>query len=200
MYAFTTDLTDRVSRRTTQEARSDFDTTSMKASVSTLDLTVLENCYFDHYNSLVGLARTLVDDVESAEEVVQQVFANAARTRTFVPSEDALNYIRIGVLNQSRSHLRKRRTQRLHLKSVREESPSTLNQHSDDHDHIAADVTLHDALKRLPRRQRECVTLNYLENLSHAEIAELLSISTGSVKQHLSRGIAALQKALKESL
>ena len=54
------------------------------------------------------------------------------------------------------------------------------------------------ALRRLPRRQREVVTLRYLADVPEAEVARLLGISAGSVKTHASRGLAALRLGLEE--
>lgn len=179
--------------------------TSPLVSIETISMTnseisVLEKCYFDHYNSLVGLARTLVDDIDSAEEVVQHVFMSAASNRAQFKNDDALNYVRIGVVNASRSHLRRRKTQRKHLRAVTHE---TLQAQPDGSTHgdvalSASSITLRNALVHLPRRQRECVTLAYLEGLTHTEISCTLDISIGSVKQHITRGVATLHSELKD--
>lgn len=52
------------------------------------------------------------------------------------------------------------------------------------------------ALRRLPRRQREVVTLRYLADRSEAEVAALLGCAPGTVKQHAHRGLAALRARL----
>jgi RNA polymerase sigma factor (sigma-70 family) len=52
------------------------------------------------------------------------------------------------------------------------------------------------ALKALPRRQREVVVLRYLADRPEAEVATLLRCSTGSVKTHATRGLAALRARL----
>ncbi len=174
------------------------ETTSMSPTVISLDASALEKCYFEHYSTLVGLARTLVDDIESAEEVVQHVFTKAATNRVSFNDGDALNYIRIGVINESRSHLRKRRTQRKHLRSVSEQQLNNTAPDNDATELSASAISLKDALAQLPRRQRECIALAYLENLSHSEIATALDISIGSVKQHITRGVTSLHRTLKD--
>jgi RNA polymerase sigma factor (sigma-70 family) len=55
------------------------------------------------------------------------------------------------------------------------------------------------ALRRLPHRQREVLVLRYYGDLSEAQIAEAMGISTGAVKSHASRGVAALRQTLEYS-
>ena len=57
-------------------------------------------------------------------------------------------------------------------------------------------VDLQAALASLPRRQREVVVLRYLADVSEADVAAALGCSAGSVKQHASRGLAALRAVL----
>ncbi|WP_119580654.1 sigma-70 family RNA polymerase sigma factor [Streptomyces europaeiscabiei] len=57
-------------------------------------------------------------------------------------------------------------------------------------------IALHTAIGNLPRDKRECLVMHYVEEYSVNEIAELLSIPSGTVKSRLS----AARKDLKESL
>ena len=57
-------------------------------------------------------------------------------------------------------------------------------------------VDLRRALGGLSRRQRDVVVLRYLADVSEADTALLLGCSTGSVKTHAARGLAALRTAL----
>ncbi len=60
-------------------------------------------------------------------------------------------------------------------------------------DEVDTRLALRAALRALPRRQRESVALRYLGGLSERDVAEALGVSTGAVKQHVSRGLAALR-------
>lgn len=54
------------------------------------------------------------------------------------------------------------------------------------------------ALRTLPARQREALALKFYADLSEAETAAAMGVSTGSVKTHVHRGLAALEKLLEE--
>jgi RNA polymerase sigma factor (sigma-70 family) len=57
-------------------------------------------------------------------------------------------------------------------------------------------LALTEAMRALPRRQREVIALRYLSDLSEADVASALNISPGSVKTHTSRALAALRTRL----
>lgn len=62
---------------------------------------------------------------------------------------------------------------------------------SDDRVDVAA------ALSSLPPRQRMAVVLRHLEDLSVAEVAQLMGCSEGTVKSTTSDGLRALRVALE---
>jgi RNA polymerase sigma factor (sigma-70 family) len=66
------------------------------------------------------------------------------------------------------------------------------------HDGHEAYGKLAQALRDLPRRQREAFTLRVLEELDVADTAQVMGCTEGSVKTHLSRARAALQKQLED--
>jgi RNA polymerase sigma factor (sigma-70 family) len=57
-------------------------------------------------------------------------------------------------------------------------------------------LALADALRRLPRRQRETIALRYLSDLSEADTATALGIGAGAVKTHVHRGLGRLRELL----
>lgn len=58
------------------------------------------------------------------------------------------------------------------------------------------DATLLTAIWRLPGRQREVIALRIFLDLDTATIARQLGIEAGTVRMHLSRGVAALRHEL----
>lgn len=59
-------------------------------------------------------------------------------------------------------------------------------------------LAVRQALARLPRRQREVVMLRYLADLREVEVAKILKVDLGTVKQHCSRGRSALHDILSQ--
>ena len=60
-------------------------------------------------------------------------------------------------------------------------------------------VTLAQALRSLPPRQRDAVVLRYLADMSEADVARALGVAPGTVKSHLHRAVAHLRLALGPS-
>lgn len=153
----------------------------------------LAELYAAHRLGLVRLAILLVDDLASAEDVVQDAFAAFARmgSRLREPAA-ALGYLRVSVVNGSRSALRRRRTARGYTppREVEPDGPDARAVLSEEHREVLA------AMDELPPRQREVLVLRYWSGLSEAEIAIALDISRGTVKSTASRALAALQKIL----
>ena len=160
--------------------------------------SALTALYAAHWQSLVRLSWLLVRDQQVAEETVQDAFlAMHSHWSQLRNQERALAYLRRCVVNSSHSALRHRAVENRYLKTETSartaygttSSPSAETQALE---HATGD-RLVAALERLPRRQREVLTLRYFLDLSEAQIADALSISTGSVKAHAHRGLTGLR-------
>lgn len=146
--------------------------------------------------NLVRLARLFVDDREAAEDLVQEAFIRLARNAERIhDSASSPAYLRSIVLNLARDHNRRGLVSLRHaLPADREVDVGPSMDEALVRDESQREVL--DAVKALPRRQRDCVTLRYYIELSVAEIAATLHVSQNSVKTHLQRGLANLERAL----
>ncbi|MEV7520245.1 SigE family RNA polymerase sigma factor [Streptomyces sp. NPDC091371] len=151
--------------------------------------------YHAHRLRMVRLAVLLVDDLATAEDVVQDAFTALYRRHGehITEVDNALGYLRTAVVNTSRSVLRRRRTVRAWTPPAAAEVPSA-----------EASVVLDEAhrevlaaLGRLSPRRRQVLVLRYWAELSEAEIATTLGISRGAVKSNASRGLDALERILE---
>lgn len=153
---------------------------------------LLVRLFADHYKDLVRLASLLLDDVGSCEEVVQDAFVKMHTLQSRPEPGKEAAYLRSIVMNGARSRMRRRMVRR----RLAPEAPAPFESaESGALDRLESDALI-DAVRALPRRQSEVLTLRYYLDLSEAEIAETLGISRGSVKTHASRGLAALERTL----
>ena len=65
-----------------------------------------------------------------------------------------------------------------------------------DEDVAVTRLTVSQAVRALPRRQREVVLRRYFSDLTEADVAAALGISIGAVKTHASRAVSALRQSL----
>jgi RNA polymerase sigma-70 factor (sigma-E family) len=153
--------------------------------------------FYTDYRRLVGLATLLVDDRETAEDVVQEAYAGLYRRWRQLRNPDvAITYLNRAVVNAGRDHLRHRRRATAGQLALvpRPEALPSAEQHAVAHDEADR---LWRAISELPHRQRQVLVLRYYLDQNETEIADILRVSRGSVKKHASRGLAALARCLE---
>ncbi|MGW2222325.1 RNA polymerase sigma factor [Nonomuraea sp. NPDC001684] len=151
---------------------------------------VVSGLYREHRLALVRLALLLVGDRESAEDVVQDVFS---RLPGRSPATLTLAYVRVCVLNASRSLLRRRSVAARAVLRRRDDpvdSAETIALLGESRQEMLA------ALGRLPRRQREVLVLRYYLDLSDADIAEATRLRQSTVRSTASRALERLEREL----
>ncbi|WP_245966625.1 RNA polymerase sigma factor [Sphaerisporangium album] len=147
-----------------------------------------------HYPAMVRLAGLLGAD--DPEDIAQEAFARLHRRQGRLRDDAAaVPYLRAIVCNLTRNRVRHLRLVRLRRPDPPPPVPSGEQAVLVAERHRA----LLAAVDRLPRRQREAVVLRYWLDLSEREIADAMGVTTGSVKSHASRAIAALGRALEEN-
>ncbi|HEY7812623.1 MAG TPA: SigE family RNA polymerase sigma factor [Nakamurella sp.] len=156
----------------------------------------IDDLYRTHRMQMVRMAILLVDDLASAEDVVQEAFAGLYRNWGGLRDRNAaIGYLRTAVVNGSRSMLRRRRTARAYVPPDpgTARSAESLAMLSAEHQAVV------NALGDLAPRQREVLVLRYYGGLSEAEIAEATGMSKGTVKSTASRAVAKLGDIMRSA-
>ncbi|HTZ27019.1 MAG TPA: sigma-70 family RNA polymerase sigma factor [Streptosporangiaceae bacterium] len=156
---------------------------------------MVRDLYQAHALALVRAAKLLLRDQPSAEDVVQDAFLGLYQALPRLSDHDQiLPYLRVAVINRSRSLLRARR--RALLRKVQHAPPMSSAESAamagEDRRAVMA------AVARLPRRAREVLVLRYYLDLTDQEIATTLQISRSTVTSTASRGLAVIARELKE--
>ncbi len=165
-------------------------------SISPRSEALVVELFHSEGRALVRLARLFVDDRDAAEDIVQEAFLRLARHAGRIEAADrAPAYLRSIVLNLARDHNRRGLVSLRHHAAAGREV-DVVDRAADDLGRDEDQRRVLDAVRRLPTRQRDCVTLRYFEEMSIAQIADTLDLSANSVKTHLQRAMAALDRTL----
>lgn len=155
------------------------------------------------YSQIFGMLRNSSD----SEEVVQEVYARIwLRSLQFDPCKGGVaSWINGIARNLALDLLRLRKRKPLLSPEIPHEFDDELD------DIVCPDLqplenvirrqranAVRGSLECLPVGARECVTLSFYEDMSHAEIASKLGIPIGTVKTWVSRSYGGLRPLLKE--
>ena len=171
--------------------------------IAAQDELALRSLYERTSSRLYGLALRILGHKDWAEDALQESYLQIWRTASGYRGTLSPPLAWMGLVVRSRAldFLRRRRAERLH---VNEEFDETL---------LAADgqdttgplqlaeaseqaTVLYQCLERLEQRQRELVSLAYLRDLSHSELAVQLKLPLGTVKTWIRRGLEQLRRCM----
>ncbi|MDB5883045.1 MAG: polymerase sigma-24 factor-like protein [Ramlibacter sp.] len=149
---------------------------------------------------LYGVAVRVVSNREWAEDVLQEAYLNIWRIAADYRAALSPPLAWMGVIVRSRAldFLRRRASERadagvdfdgLAADTMAGDSPDPLDASQASEQAWA----LHECLGKLEARERELVSLAYLRDLSHRELAQRLRLPLGSVKTWIRRGLEQLR-------
>jgi RNA polymerase sigma-70 factor (sigma-E family) len=152
--------------------------------------------YLDHYRPLVRMAALLVQDLPTAEVIVQDSFVAVHAAWQRLPDADhALSYLRRSVIDRSRSVLCQHVVVDKLAPRLAPEVPASHGQASIEVERSA----FISALWTLPARQREVVVLRYFADLPEPQVASATGISEGTVKAHAAQALSSLRAELGQA-
>lgn len=150
----------------------------------------------DHSPALFRMAYRMIGDRHEAEDVVQEAFRSAWKSR-------AAYQIGRGDRAWLASILRRRIVDRWrkHAPPMTSDSDTRLDVGVAGCDPLAADYTdeMQAALSHLPTELRETLLLVVVAELTHQEVADLLDVPLGTVLSRVSRARGRLREALLAS-
>ena len=151
-----------------------------------------ETFYRDRYRTAVRLALVLCGSVAAAEDVVQDVMADAHRKWDQLAGYDnAAAWLRRAIVNRAISRRRRMTVSARGLLRISAQTATSIEL-------AETDWELWALVRRLPQRQAQLIALVYVDGLTIAAAASTLGISTPTAKTHLARAKQRLKPDLAE--
>ncbi len=172
--------------------RDDREATAIDVPVRIARAEPFDGFYAREFRSLVAFAYALTGSRAHAEEIAQEAMLAAYRRWDEVGRLDVPHaWVRRTCANLATSHVRRRIVEARGLLTLRSRRAEVAELD-------AEDTWFWTEVRRLPRRQAQCIALTYVYGCSVAEVATVLGCSDGTVKSHLARGREKLAARLDE--
>jgi RNA polymerase sigma-70 factor (sigma-E family) len=150
----------------------------------------------EHQAALVRYATLLAGSVAQAEDIVQDVLIRLYPRWSALA--DPHPYVRRSITNEFVSWRRRWATRHVHaVPDAALVAASDRQARAGWTDDGGPDPELWAQLLQLPAQQRAAVVLRYWEGLPDDEIGDVLGCRPGTVRAHVSRGLAGLRTALE---
>lgn len=151
-----------------------------------------------HWPALLGYAQGLVDDLDEAEDVVQDVLLKVWERRTeWTPTDRLQGFLYRITRNEALNRRRARRTRTRVLDRASKMWKRESRSPADALDDSTLARRVQGAIDELPPRRREIFTLARFHGRSYREIAEILDISPQTVANQMSSALAQLRESLQ---
>jgi RNA polymerase sigma-70 factor (sigma-E family) len=138
--------------------------------------------------ALLRSAYLLTGNLADAEDLVQSALAKTYLAWNRIEDRKALDgYVRRAMINTHISWWRRRRLDEYPTDEIPDLPVADTSGTSELRD------ALQRAIDRLPHRMRAAVVLRFFEDMTEAEVADVLGVSQGTVKSTVSRAVAKLR-------
>jgi RNA polymerase sigma-70 factor (ECF subfamily) len=155
----------------------------------------------EHWRPLLGYATRIIDDRDSAEDIVQETFIRLWERRSdWDPRASARVILYTIVRNLALNGRKSAKVRDRWDVQRRVLRPSPIPAPDDALEADELTLALQEAIEALPPRRREILLLSRYDSLSRSEIAELLSLSPQTVANHLALAISDLRERLRLTL
>jgi RNA polymerase sigma-70 factor, ECF subfamily len=150
--------------------------------------------YEREYRSVYRTVRAMVFDPSLAEDLSQETFVRAYRSRDrYRPTGPVGAWLHRIAVNVTISHLRREKLSRLLAPRL------LMGPGTGGYERIEAKTLLERALARLSPRVRAAVVLHYYHGYTRDEVARILGIPSGTVASRIAKAMAVMRQELAGS-
>ncbi len=162
-----------------------------------------EQIFKTHYKSLLAYAHTILNDLATSEEVVQEVFYKLWEQRKQISIHTSLKaYLYRAVHNESLNHIKHQKVKAVHRQYALQNEREQTEEHDPIHKLSALELEnkIRHALNELPEQCRLVFQLSRFESMKYHDIAGYLNISVKTVENQMGKALKRLRVSLKDFL
>ena len=164
------------------------------------DIREFERLFTKYYAPLCRHADKILNDLDTAEDLVQEFFYHFWKNReTFSPKLSLNAYLYHSIRNNALHYLEHLAVRKRYAEQVFSEFQDSMPAH------VQPDVELNDlgkvinaTLQQMPERCSRIFRMNRFDGKKYREIAEILSISVKTVEADMGKALQMFRKSLKE--
>ncbi|TKJ37041.1 MAG: hypothetical protein CEE38_09055 [Planctomycetes bacterium B3_Pla] len=161
---------------------------------------VWRQVYLEYKDDLLTVACSLVGDIDTAEDCLQEIFVSLASDGCKIRS-NLKGYLLSCVVNRARRHLRRRYAQSNCQVNMRSRVSTPRHDASDPVNVLVRNDQIQmvtRALEKLPLEQREIVVLRLQGDMKFHQIAAMLDISLNTAQSRYRYGMEKLRQLLSK--
>ena len=152
-----------------------------------------ERLFKDSYPLMYRLAFSMVENADDAKDAVNQVFTQMWKGKPQVSDDSVRGYLLAATRNQCLHILRQRQ-----LRRQMEEALERDEYERQDEEREELLRQLQQVIEsHLTEQDKRVLQLHYDEEMTYAETATTLGISTAAVNKHITRSLAKIRQTLK---
>jgi RNA polymerase sigma-70 factor, ECF subfamily len=165
------------------------------------DELVFETLFKDYYERLCNYAYTMINDVDEAEEMVQNMFLVLWEKRESIDIHTSVkSYLYRSVHNNCLNLIKHYKIRYEHSEHYRHQPEEEVDDTSQSLISKELEQQINLSINSMPDQCRTVFKLSRLENLTYSEIAEQLNLSVKTVDNHMGKALRILREKLKEWL
>lgn len=163
------------------------------------DMEALAEAFAAHGGLVHTIAVRIMGNRHDAEDVTQQVFVSAWRSRhTLSDDTRSLAGWLVTITRRRCADARLREGQSVRRDAVNAAASGQLRAAQDDTDRAIDRIVIGHALEQLGEPRASVLRLALIDDLSHEQVASRLGLPLGTVKSHIRRGLLQLRDRLRE--
>jgi RNA polymerase sigma-70 factor (family 1) len=168
-----------------------------------LDKSSFKNLFELHYSPLCNFAYRITDDIDQAEDIVQDIFVKVWNDPDLLDGNKNINsYLYSMVRNRAFEVIRRENiSQKINQQlEYIQNNAATTNVEEDEIEKLLLLEQIYVSIRQLPPKCSEVFTLSKVNGLTYVQIAEKMNISVKTVENHMGKALRLMRELLTKSL